>query len=399
MILARSVFLLRIGIFTDSYKPYVGGVVRSIESFTTDLRKLGHDVYILAPNYPGAQKEKDVFRFPSIPSPTYNGFYLGLPFSTKLEEFLNQSQLDIIHVHSPFILGRLGAKISKKRGLPLVFTYHTLYDQYTHYVPFAQGLSKEITRKICVDFCNRCDLVITPTEIISEYITKMGVKSNILWLPTGIQLSEFVGVDRNWLKETYHINSNEIILLFVGRLGKEKNIPFIIDALKKVLEEHSHVKLFIVGDGPETENLKKYVVRKGLTNNVIFTGKMTRENLVKAYCGADIFVFSSLTETQGIVIAEAKAAGLPVVAINAFGVSDMVIDNEDGFLVSPDANVFSKKIIFLINDSVKRNKMSQNALLNAEKLSSQKSAETLIRYYESLQPEKLQTISPPGLIV
>lgn len=382
---------MRIGIFADSYKPYVGGVVRSIESFTIELRKLGHDVYILAPNYPGAEEEKDVFRFPSIPSPTYNGFYLGLPFSTKLEKFLNQNPLDIIHVHSPFILGRLGAKISKKRGLPLVFTYHTLYDQYTHYVPFAQGLSKDIIRKICIDFCNRCDLVITPTEVISKYIVKMGVKTDVRWLPTGIQLSEFIGVDRNWLKETYRIKSNETTLLFVGRLGKEKNITFIIDCLKKVMEQQHTVKLFIVGDGPETENLKKYVEIKGLFSNVIFTGKISRENLIKLYCGADIFVFGSLTETQGIVIAEAKAAGLPVVAVNAFGVSDMVIDNEDGFLVSPNVNTFSEKITTLIKDTVLRNKMGQNALLNAKRLSSQKSAETLIQFYESLKPEKFQT--------
>lgn len=384
---------MRIGIFTDSYKPYIGGVVRSIELFTEELRNLGHQVIIFAPNYPGAGEEQDVFRFPAIPTPTYKGFYLGIPFSTNLDRYLEQHPLNIIHVHSPFLLGRLGAKVARKLGVPLVFTYHTLYDQYTHYMPFAKEFSKEITRKVCVDFCNRCDLVITPTEIISEHIRSMGVTSEVKWLPTGIQLKEFAGVDRTWLRKTYGLASDEFILLFVGRAGKEKNIPFILDSLLELRKQYLNTKLVVVGEGPESENIKNYTGELGLSEHVIFTGKLSSQDLVKAYSGADLFVFGSLTETQGIVIAEAKAAGLPVVAVNAYGVANMVIDGEDGFLVEPELPAFVQRIGLLLEDSALRKRMGERALVNVQQLTSRKCAEKLVGYYENL----LNTVNPVDL--
>ena len=379
---------MRIGVFTDSYKPYVGGVVRSIEIFTEELKQLGHEVYIFAPNYPGIPEEKDVFRFPSIPS-TYKGFYLGLPFSTRLEEFLKSHPLDIIHVHSPFILGRLGARVAKRLGIPLVFTYHTLYDQYTHYVPFVKDLSKEITRKVTVNFCNRCDLVITPTEIICTHIKGMGVKSNIRWLPTGIDLKEFSEIDRTWLKKKLGLDPREPVLLFVGRAAKEKNIPFVIDVFAKVLEQYSKASLVIVGEGPETPYLKEYVKELAVSERVFFTGKISRMELVNAYGGADLFVFSSATETQGIVIAEAKAAGLPVVAVNAFGVSNMVSDGEDGYLLTMDRRAFIEQIMNLLKDEELRQCLAKRAVENAKQFSSRLCAQKLVQYYQELLHTKI----------
>ena len=377
--------MLRIGIFTDSYKPYVGGVVRSIEIFSEDLKKLGHQVYIFAPNYPGLPLEQDVFRFPSIPS-TYKGFYLGLPFSNRLEDFLVRHPLDIVHVHSPFILGRLGARIAKRQGIPLVFTYHTLYDQYTHYVPLIKGLTKEITRKVTVDFCNRCDLVITPTEVISKHIKEMGVVSKIKWLPTGIDLQEFNEVDRSWLKQCLALEPREPVLLFVGRVAKEKNIPFIIDVFALVLQQYHQASLVIVGEGPEIQNLKRYAEELNLTERIHFTGKLSRQDLVKAYCGADLFVFGSVTETQGIVLAEAKAAGLPVVAVNAFGVANMISDGEDGYLLDMDKQTFAQKIMDILKNNDLRQRLSKSALKNARQFSSRLCAEKLVQYYQELLP-------------
>ncbi|SHJ93696.1 glycosyltransferase family 4 protein [Desulforamulus aeronauticus] len=379
---------MRIGVFTDSYKPYVGGVVRSIEIFTEELKQLGHEVYIFAPNYPGLPEEEDVFRFPSIPS-TYKGFYLGLPFSTRLEEFLNSHPLDIIHVHSPFILGRLGARIAKKLDIPVVFTYHTLYDQYTHYVPLIKDLSKEFTRKVTVSFCNQCDLVITPTQIICTHIENMGVKSNIRWLPTGIDLTEFSSLDRTWLKKKFGLDPGEPVLLFVGRAAKEKNIPFVIDGFAKILEQYHKASLVIVGEGPETLNLKKYVKELALSERVFFTGNLSRVDLVNAYGGADLFVFSSATETQGIVIAEAKAAGLPVVAVNAFGVANMVSDGEDGYLVAMDRQAFSEQIMNLLKDDELRLCLAKRAVENAKQFSSRLCAQKLVQYYQELLDTRL----------
>lgn len=386
---------MRVGVFTDSYKPYLGGVVRSIESFTKDLQDFGHQVSILAPNYPGVTLEKDIFRFPSIPSLSYGGYYIGLPFSLKLKDFLEQHPFDVIHVHSPFVLGRLGAKVAKKKNLPLVFTYHTLYDQYTHYIPFARKLGKEITRKICVDFCNQCNLVITPTEIIGQHIANMGVTSQIKTLPTGINLDEFIHVDRTWLRRTYGIGQDQLVLLFVGRTGKEKNIPFIIDSFYRVLEHTPQAKLVIVGEGPESANLQAYVESRGLCKQVIFTGKLARKDLVKSYCGADLFIFGSLTETQGIVLAEAKAAGLPVVAVKAFGVSNMIVDYQDGFLVPQDIDLFANRVLLLINNASLRKRMSLVALSNAQNFSSTRCSEKLIEFYQDLMIQQTNKVANP----
>ncbi|AEF94222.1 glycosyl transferase group 1 [Desulfotomaculum nigrificans CO-1-SRB] len=376
---------MRIGVFSDSYKPYISGVVRSIETFKEELSKMGHEMVIFAPNYPGAEPEKNVFRFPSVPTPTNNGFYLAVPFTSRLRHFLRENKLDIVHVHSPFILGKLGTRVANELGVPLVFTYHTLYDQYTHYVPFAQELCRVITRKLCVDFCNRCDLVITPTKVVGQYIKDMGVTSPVVNLPTGIRMTEFAHRDKQWLRNTYQIAPDTIILLFVGRLGKEKNIFFLLKCFQLILKRSNHpLKLVLVGEGPEAETLKRYVYDHSLDKAVTFTGKLTRENLIKAYYGSDLFVFSSVTETQGIVIGEAKAAGLPVVAVDSFGVSDMVIHGEDGFLVPHDEQAFVNQVLELIDQPEIRQQLGRRAIANAGDISSQRCAAKLVTFYHQL---------------
>lgn len=376
---------MRVAIFTDSYKPYLSGVVRSIETFSEEMSKLGCQYTIYAPSYPGVLRESNVFRFPSIPSLSNTGFYLALPLAPGLKAHLEQNPPDIIHVQSPFILGRVGAKYARKLKVPLVFTYHTLYDQYTHYVPFAKGISKDITRRLCTEFCNRCDLVITPTDIIAQHIKGMGVKTTVKWVPTGIRTEEFTGVDRNWLRQRYGISKEETLLLFVSRLGKEKNVYFLIDSFAEIVKHCLEpVRMLLVGEGPEGEKLKEYCFSRGLSDKVIFTGKLDRGDLIRVFCGADIFVFSSMTETQGIVLGEAKAAGLPIVAINAFGASNMVADEDDGFLVPNDIKAFTTKVNKLIQEPELRRRMSQRALENARDISVQSCALRLKDYYKEL---------------
>lgn len=377
---------MRIGFFSDSYTPYISGVVHSIETFSRELRNLGHQVVIFAPKYPSVSRETGVFRFPSIPSLTPTGFYIPIPLAAGFSQFLAENPLDIVHVHSPFVLGRLGAKIARNHRCPLVFTYHTLYDQYTHYVPFARQISQDLTRRLCVNFCNRCDLVITPTGVIGEHIKSMGVKSAVQWLPTGIDFGEFNQTDKGWLRNTYDIGQDESLLLFVGRITKEKNISFLVKTLQIMRNElGQQAKLVVVGQGPETESLKRYVGELDLSEYVVFTGRLSREEVVRAYGGADVFVFGSVTETQGLVIGEAKAAGLPVVAVDAFGVSEMVVDGEDGYLVPEDENVFALTTTKILKNSELRQKMSRKALINAKDLSAQSCAKKLVQYYSSLQ--------------
>ncbi|MGB9802365.1 glycosyltransferase family 4 protein [Desulfofundulus sp.] len=375
---------MKIGIFTDSYRPYTSGVVRSIDTFTSELTRMGHEIYIFAPNYPNCSREKHVFRFPSVPAPTNRDFTLAVPFSLRLKPIINQWQPDIIHVHSPFLLGRVGARYAHKMGIPLVFTFHTLYDQYVHYVPFARSITRELTRRFCRDFCNRCDLVVAPTAIIEEHLKRMGVRSKIKVIPTGINLEEFARGDRNWLRKKYGIGVQEKILLFVGRLGQEKNIGFLISAFADLLGEFQALKLVLVGGGPEKLNLQRMTAQLGIEKHVIFTDTLNRTEVINCYHGADLFVFSSKTETQGLVLAEAKAAGLPVVALKAFGTCEMVRDGEDGFLTPENKELFIEKIKMLITDDDLHQKMASRARENAQLLSSRQAALNLIGEYHAL---------------
>ncbi|MEW6276445.1 MAG: glycosyltransferase family 4 protein [Bacillota bacterium] len=376
---------MKIAIFTDSYRPYTSGVVHSIETAKEELEALGHKICIFAPAYPNQPKpENNVFRFPSLPAPTNRDFTLAIPFNRRVKRILRTWQPDLIHVHSPFILGSLGARYARFFKLPLVFTFHTLYEEYVHYFPFAKNITKKATRMITRNFCNRCDLVIVPTTIIQDYLKNIGVRVPVTNIPTGIKVEEFSFRDRSWLKTYYQIPREEKILLFVGRLGQEKNIGFLLEAYLKVNREFPGSRLVLVGGGPEEKALKKRVVAAGLQDKVIFTGKIPKEEMAKYYAGADLFVFASVTETQGLVIAEAKAAGLPVVAVRAFGVTEMVQDGDDGFLTELNQKDFVAKILFLLKNDALRQKFARQARLNAETLSARNCALKLLESYQGL---------------
>lgn len=375
---------MRIGMFSDSYRPYTSGVVRSVETFTAELNKMGHEVFIFAPNYPDCEEEKGVYRFFSIPAPTNKEFTLALPFSLSLSTKIKELKLDVIHIHSPFLLGRLGARWARRLGIPLVFTYHTLYDKYLHYVPLGQNITKGITQRMTVDFCNQCDRIIVPTGVIKNLLLEKGVNTTIEVVPTGINTDDFRNADPKWLRAKYNISPNTKILLFVGRLGQEKNIPFILDSFQQIVQSNPDTVLVLVGSGSEEENLATKVTQLHLTDKVIFTGRLSKEDTIKSYAGADVFVFASVTETQGLVIAEAKAAGLPVVAVDAFGVSEMVKHSEDGYLLPLDLEQYTDCIKRVLDNDQHREFLSKKAIINAEELSSKNCTLKLTQVYASL---------------
>lgn len=375
---------LKIGFFTDSYLPYTSGVVRSIETFSAGLQAQGHEVFIFAPDYPNNQGQLDedgVFRFPSIPAPTYHDFVLAVPFSIRLRPTLKKIGLDIIHVHSPFLLGSLGSHSAKKLNIPLVFTFHTLYDQYAFYLPLGHNFAKKITKKYCTDFCNHCDLVIVPTGIIGKQLREWGVSTAIKALPTGIDIDSFRTEEKNWLYQKYNINFSERLIISVGRLGKEKNFPFVLKSFKNVNAAFPNTRLILVGDGPEKDALVNLTEELEISEKVLFTGKLPKEDVVKAYNSAHIFIFASITETQGLVVGEAKAAGLPTVAVKAFGISEMIEDGVDGFLTGLDIDEFTNKVNLLLSDEDLRLTMSQNALKNSEAISAENCTQKLIQQY------------------
>ncbi len=381
---------MKIGIFTDSFRPYTSGVVRSIELFSREFTNRGHEVFIFGPDYPLLRppKEEGVFRFVSVPAPTMPDFAIPIPISANLGKTIRHIGLDIIHSHSPFFLGSMGARAARRYKLPLIFTFHTLYDQYVHYFPFAHQTSKHIMKRLSRNFCNRCNRVIVPSQLVVNYLQRIGVKTPIVKIPTGVDLDEFNDLNPKWLEENYGIKPEEKALLFVGRLGQEKNVTFLIKAFHTVLLNHPECRLVLVGKGPQESYLRKFCRELGIENKVIFTGVLPRHKIIHCYASADLFVFPSVTETQGLVIGEAKATGLPVVAIRAFGPAEMVAHGEDGLLTDPTLPSFTSAILELLEDRELYKKMSYQAYNNASLISSSYCADKMLEVYQELLEQK-----------
>lgn len=377
---------MKIGIFTDSFRPYTSGVVRSIELFSREFTTLGHEVYIFGPDYPMLHppREEGVFRFISVPWPINPDFSLPIPFSAQLGSKIRHLGLDIIHAHSPFLLGRLGARAARRFKLPLVFTFHTLYDQYVHYFPFAEKTSKQVVQNIARNFCNRCNMVVTPSQLVINYLRRIGVEAPLVNIPTGVDLDEFKNLNSDWLRENHGIKPEEKVLLFVGRLGKEKNVNFLMNSFRIVQETDPNTHLVLVGKGPLESYLQKMSRQMGLEKKITFTGVLPRQTIVHCYASADLFVFPSVTETQGLVIGEAKATGLPTVAIRAFGPAEMVAHGEDGILTDPSISAFTDAILSLLQDRKLYDRMSKKAYKNAALVSSTYCAEQMLEVYQDL---------------
>lgn len=378
---------MRIGIFTDSYKPYTSGVVTSITTFRDELTRLGHEVHIFAPSYPHYQDEEpNVYRFYSVPSPTNAEFTLAIPIYPGLGTLVKHLRLDIIHVHSPMIMGRVGLRYARKYNIPLVFTYHTRYDQYVHYVPVAQDFAKEVTVKYSSSFCNHCDHIIAPSEDIRAIIRENEVRKPVSVIPTGIPLQRFENGDPEWLRDNFDIPTENKILLFVGRLTKEKNLPFLIETFRIIKDKMPRTTLVLTAQGPLEDELKALCRQLELSSqDVVFTGAVPYDTLVNVYHSADLFVFSSLTETQGLVLTEAMACGLPVVAVRASGVQDMVDDGVDGILTNLDMEELALAVCRVLSDDILYQYLQSNALLKAESLSARSMALQLEDVYKRLR--------------
>lgn len=381
---------MNIGIFTDSYKPYISGVVTSISNLKEEMIRLGHEVHIFAPSYPHYDEvEENVYRFFSVPSPTNPDYTLAIPVHPGMNLLVKNLELDIIHVHSPFTMGIVGLRYARKFNLPLIFTYHTRYDQYVHYFPVAQDLAKEVTAKYSSHFCNNCNYLIAPSIEMAAIIRGFEVKTPIAVIPSGVALEKFTGGEPGWLHQNYAIPTINRLLLFVGRLTQEKNLPFLIETFRIVKAERPQTTLVIVAQGPLEEELKNLVTSLDLSlqEDVVFTGALPFESLIKCYYSADLFVFSSLTETQGLVLIEAMAAGLPVAAVRASGVQEMVDDGVDGLLTSADSGELAAAIQKILGDDKLYRYLQNNALQKAESLSSRNMALKVEKVYEDLISE------------
>jgi 1,2-diacylglycerol 3-alpha-glucosyltransferase len=381
---------MRIAQFTESFRPVINGVAVAVGLLSEELAP-EHHVEIFAPGFPGytdpdtpaGQPCVHVHRFPSYRVPGHADYPLAIPFSPTLRSWFGQAHFDVVHTHSPFALGQAARRWARAQRVPLVTTYHTLYVEYAHYargVP--SGLSRAFLRRLSRSYCNSVDAVAVPTEPIREVLFGYGVRRPIHVVPTGLRLRPPAAPDPRFPRGELGIPAEAPLVLYAGRLAREKNLELLFEAFGRVARALPSAWLLLCGSGPEEAAAKRLASETGAMERIAFAGFVAPERMAQVYAAADVFAFSSLTDTQGLVVTEAKAAGLPVVSVDAYGPSTVVRDGIDGYLTLNDREAFSSALVRLLQDAGLRACMREAALQEAQRYSIAATADAYLALYE-----------------
>jgi glycosyltransferase involved in cell wall biosynthesis len=381
---------MNIVMMTNTYKPHVGGVANSVYSFKEELKRKGNKTLVVAPHFDNEEDEDDVIRVNAIRNFNGSDFSVSLPSpiiaSEKLEDFMP----DIIHSHHPFLLGSSALRLATFKNIPLVFTHHTLYERYTHYVPFDSENLQELTVNMVTEYCNLCSSVIAPSQSIKELLEKRGVKREIDVVPTGIDEHLF-SIDRDdELEKKLGIPKDAFVIGHVSRLAKEKNQNFLCQAVATFLKKRENAFFVVVGDGDIKEELEEIFKKEGVENRAIFLGSKKGEELIKIYKRFDIFAFSSTSETQGMVIAEALLASTPIVALKASGVEELVQSHKNGILIEKESeNSFIEAFETLYSLSKERlENLKKSSKRSAKEYTLSRTTQKLVEIYKKRTLEK-----------
>ncbi len=389
---------MRIVFATDTYWPRFNGATVSIDAFKREFEKLGHEVHIIAPAYPNMEHSPDptIHRFKSYQllfSPEDRLVWKAERW--KIFRTLKKLNPDIIHCQTEFQLSVMVMKFGRKRNIPILFTCHTYWEEYINlYLPFPDKIGRQVARSIQRAALRYVDEIITPTEPMKDVIHSYGVKKPIHVLPTGVQEDDFAGLDRKDARENSFLYTDfpklqgKPIILYVGRVTKEKNMDFLIDSFQTVKKSVPDLHFVITGGGPYLSELKKKVKKMGFGDSVAFTGYVPKEKVKYLYAMADVFIFASKTETQGLVTIESMMAGTPVVAIGEMGTKIVMNGDNGGFMVPEDQAVFSSKVLSLLTDRDLWKRKSTEALEYAQKWSSETMAERLFKIYLDIKKHK-----------
>lgn len=390
---------MKVLFISDVYFPRVNGVSTSIETFRHNLRALGHTVHLIAPEYASASDdETGILRVPAR----------SLPFDPedRLMKYgwvirriaqLRAEQYDIIHIQTPFVAHYLGVKLSRLLGIPCVETYHTFFEEYLHhYIPFApKVLTSFIAKRFSRHQGNSLHGMVVPSHPMRQILKNYGITTHTDVIPTGIEPASFVPGDRAAFRHKYGIPQDRPVLLFLGRVAHEKNIGFLLQMLVQVKAEIADVLLVIAGEGPARASLQHEVQQLGLHDNVAFLGYLDRHTeLNSCYRAADIFVFSSRTETQGLVLLEAMAQGVPVVSTAELGTRDVLLDGLGVWIAQEKPDDFAGKVVKMLDDAGVRKDLSASGREYAHSWSASRQAERMSGFYHSvLMPAELRELS------
>ena len=386
---------MNICMMTNTYLPHVGGVARSVQTFTDEFRKKGNNVLVVAPAFPdadGSQPEEGVVRLPAIQQFNGSDFSVRLPLTGYFNTAIDEFNANIIHSHHPFLLGDTALRIAADKCVPVIFTHHTLYEEYTHYVPFDSPALKQFTIELSTQYANLCDGVIAPSESIAQIIRERGVTTPIEIVPTGIDVEAFAGGDGRRFRKEQGIPARALIVGHVGRLAPEKNLAWLARAVCAFLKTAPEALFVVVGGGPAEQEIRQIFEQAGLSSRLRLAGKKTGQDLCDAYAAMNVFAFSSFSETQGLVLAEAMAAGAPVVALDAPGVREVVRHGRNGFLLEArsDEAAFAGCLSDLCSKGELRQKLRRGAKRTALKFAREKCAEQALAFYERIRQQTRQ---------
>ena len=378
---------MNIWMMTNTFTPFVGGVASSVAAFTEECRKAGHRVVVVAPVFEGMPPwEKDVIRVPAIQDFNGSDFSLALPAPGLLSPLLEECRPDIVHSHHPHLLGNTAVRIACRLERPLVFTHHTMYEHYVHYVPTGATRLREFVIALVTGYCNLCDYVIAPSQSVASILRARGVQTPIEVLPTGVEIQRFARGDGAAFRRAHRIPTKAFVAGYVGRLAPEKNLAFLAEAVGRQVAWARCGHFLVVGSGPWAEEIRQIFLREGLRRRLHLVGSLAGQDLVDAYHAMDVFAFASYSETQGMVLTEAMAAGKPVVALDAPGVREVVVDGYNGRLLTaggPDEFAAALEEIGSLSSSGRR-QLEVAARETAERFSLDRCGRGLLSLYDRL---------------
>lgn len=372
---------------SDVYFPRVNGVSTSIATFRRSLAELGHGVCLIAPDYGDrGGEDTDIFRIPAhrvFLDPEDRMMKAGAILA--LEDTLRARDFDLLHIQTPFIAHRAGKALAARLKLPVVETYHTYFEEYLyHYVPFLPGsLMKAAARHFTREQCNRLDAVIVPSRAMHDVLRTYGVYTPVTVIPTGLEPQSYRSYSRQGFRERHGIATDRPVMVHVGRVAHEKNIPFLLEVLDVVRDTFPGILLVIAGEGPARRSLRRQVADRGLGGNVLFIDYLPRgPALWECYSGGDVFVFASATETQGLVLLEAMALGIPVVSTARMGTKDILADGRGALVSDGTLTDFAGKVCSVLARPELRRRLAQEAREYATEWSAGKMALRLAGFYE-----------------
>lgn len=373
----------------------VSGVVNSLDGIRQGLLRSGHQPYIFAPEFRAFRDQQShVYRFPSLEVIKRISFPIPIPYSTRLFRVLRELPLDLIHSHHPFMMGPVAASVARQKQIPLVYTFHTQVEHYSHYVPMNQHVVRGVARSKIMRYLNRCDLVIAPSSGIRGLLDSYGSKARIETLPNAIDLDRFSHVPpsfgKEW-REKLRISETATVSLSVGRLEPEKSLEFLLHAFRRTDPSPDQI-LVVVGDGTLRSRLIKLSQDLGLGANVRFPGSVAYSEMPSVYAASDILAICSTTEVKPLVVLEALACGLPVLAVSACGTADTLHHRRDGWLCSNEIESFVLGWKTLVDDPIVRRELGEGAL----KTASNYSLTSYLARLVSLYRETIATYQPKG---